>query len=101
MSAPLMEALVLVGSIGTLVATYYAFLLSRETGHEKYWLMLAVSAFFFAIHQWLLIPWEAGIIAEQTRLVLEQISVVISSALFGYSVHGLHKAMTEVRRRVE
>ncbi len=95
------SGLVLLGSLGTLAAFYYSILLSRETRNERYWVAMAIAAGLFAIHQWLLIPWEFGIISEATRLVAEEVSVVLSSIFFGYSVHGLYSSMRRIRDRIE
>lgn len=95
------QGLILLGSIGFLVVVYYAFRLSKETKHEKYWLVLAVSAIFLAVHQWAMIPWEFHIITDDVRFVIQQISVIIGAVLFAYAVYGLFTSMKKIRERTE
>ncbi len=94
------QGLILLGSVGFLVAVYYAFVLSRETGNERYWLILAFSAIFMAIHQWTMIPWEFHIITDDVRFVIQEISVIAGSALFAYSIYGLSSSMKKIREKM-
>lgn len=98
---PFLEGLVFLGSVGFLLVIYYAFRLSRETKHEKYWVVLALSALFLGIHQWVLIPWELHLITDRVRLLLEQVSAIFGAVLFAYAVYGLHSSMKSIRKRME
>ena len=95
------QSLIFLGSIGFLIAVYYAFRLAKETKNEKYWLILAISAIFLAIHQWAMIPWSFKIITDEIRIIIQQISVIIGAILFTYSVYGLFSSMRKIRRKLE
>jgi hypothetical protein len=96
-----MQGLILIASLGFLIALYYAIMLSRETKHERYWLMLGISALFLAIHEWTLIPWQFHLIDEQQRLMIAQIASIIGAVTFGYAVYGLATSMRKIRERLE
>jgi uncharacterized membrane-anchored protein len=94
------QGLILLGSLGFLVVVYYAFRLSKETKNEKYWLVLAISAIFLAIHQWTMIPWELHVITNDVRFVIQQISVIIGAVLFAYAIYGLFTSMKRIREKM-
>ncbi len=94
------QGLILLGSLGFLVAVYYAFRLSKETKNEKHWLVLALSALFLTINQWTMIPWEFHIITNDVRLAVQQITMIIGSILFAYSIYGLFASMKKIREKM-
>ena len=95
------KGLILLGSIAFLVVVYYAFKLSKETKNEKYWLVLAISAIFLAIHQWTMIPWEFHIITDDVRFIIQQISVIMGAILFAYAIYGLFISMRKIREKMK
>lgn len=95
------QGLILVGSLGFLIALYYAVMLSRETQHERYWLMLGLSALFLAIHQWTMIPWEFHLITNEIKFLIEQLSAILGAITFGYATYGLATSMRKIREKVE
>lgn len=92
---------IMLGSVGFLIAVYYAFKLSRETKHEKYWMALSLSALFLAIHQWTMIPWEFHLITDDFRFLLVQSSSIIGAILFIYAIYGLSSSMKKIREKME
>ncbi len=95
------QILTLTGSAGFLAAVYYAFKLSGETKHERYWLVLAIAATFLAINSWAKLPWEFHIITSDVREWIEQISGMLGAVLLGYSVYGLARSIRMVREKTE
>ncbi len=95
------EGLILIASLGFLFAVFYAFKLSKETKHEKYWVILAIAAFLLAIHQWMMIPWGFHLIGERLRLTIEQISAILGSVLLGYSMFGLYNSMKKIKEKLK
>lgn len=95
------QGLILIGSVGFLIAVYYAFKLSKETKNEKYWLALAISAILLALHQWTMIPWEFHIITDNVRFVIQEISAIIGSILFAYALYGLFTSMRKIKEKME
>jgi len=94
------QILALIESIGFLVVVYYAFKLSKETKHERYWLILSISAIFLAVSEWATLPWEFHIITSNIREVIEQISRILGAILFGYAVYGLATSMKKIREKM-
>ncbi len=94
------EGLILIASLGFLFAVFYAFKLSKETKHEKYWVILATAAFLLAIHQWMTIPWGFHLIGEKLKLTIEQVTAIIGSVLFGYALFGLYSSMKKVKEKL-
>jgi hypothetical protein len=95
------QGLILLGSVGFLIAIYYAIKLSKETKNERYWLALAISAILLAIHQWSMVPWEFHIITDNVRFVIQQISGIIGAILFAYAVHGMFASMKKIREKLK
>lgn len=95
------QGLILLGSLGFLVVVFFAFKLSRETKNEKYWLILAISAIFLAVHQWAMVPWELHLITTEVKFVVQEVSVIIGAILFAFAVYGLYDSMKKIRRKME
>ena len=91
----------LIGSIGFLAAIYFSVRLSKETRHERYWLMFALSGLFFAIHYWLMAFEHYELVPEHVAVPGEAVSGLIGAILFGYASFGLHRAMVNIRRQIE
>ena len=96
-----LEILVFFASFIFLIAVYFSFKLSKETHHEKYWLALAIGFFIFAVHHWLEIPADFGIISEEKERIIEQFSSIIGSILFAYATHGLYTSMREINKKLQ
>ena len=83
-----------------LIAVYFSFKLSKETKHEKYWIILAVGFFIFAIHHWAMLLLNFSLIQEGTREIIEDISSIIGAILIGYSMQGLYRSMKKIRKKL-
>jgi uncharacterized membrane protein YagU involved in acid resistance len=97
----LLNTLTIISSIIFLIAVYYSFKLSKETKHEKYWLLLAFGFFVFAIHHWMMIPWSFDLAYEESKEMIENISSIIGALLIGYATFGLYSSMKKVRSKLE
>ncbi len=93
----LTTVLLLIGMLTTLGGAVYAFLLSRETEHEDAWLILAFGLTFYAVHQFLIIPWVFGIFPERIHVYADQVSLLIASILTLTSLIMLYKQLKRVR----
>ena len=93
---------------GVLAAVFFSFKLYRETDKGWYWGTLVLSAFFFALSQWMFI------LAPFTRargqgpgpgfgelLLLRDMLEILAPALFAVSCYGIYKTMHAIRKRVE
>ncbi|MBI5227801.1 hypothetical protein HY988_04400 [Candidatus Micrarchaeota archaeon] len=83
-----------------LAAVFLAYKLYKETDKGWYWLSLLLSAFFFALSQWIVILFP---IVQSFALigVLKELSEIMASILFAVSCFGIYKTMVEIRKRVE
>jgi hypothetical protein len=90
----------LVASISVLGALVLAIKLYLETDKGWYWFSLILSAFFFAISQWLLIlvPMRHGF---EIFGSLQEVSDILAAIFFAASCYGIYKTMKEIRKRVE
>ncbi len=87
-------------SISVLGAIVLAIKLYLETDKGWYWFSLILSAFFFAISQWLmiLVPMRHGF---EVFASLQEISDILAAIFFAASCYGIYKTMKEIRKRVE
>ncbi|MBR9706678.1 hypothetical protein GOV14_06605 [Candidatus Pacearchaeota archaeon] len=95
------EGLILISSIGFVFAVYYAFKLSKETKHEKYWIMLALASLILAVHLWARIPWGLHLITDKIQGFIEQITGILGAILLGYSHWGLYSSMRKVKEKLK
>ena len=95
------EILLIIASIVLLVAVYFSFKLSRETKHEKYWILLSLGLLIFAIHHWLMIPFQFGNVSSEARELIDSFSSILGGILIAYSTYGLYKSMRLVKQKVE
>ncbi|MFH1211158.1 MAG: hypothetical protein V1645_04575 [archaeon] len=95
-----LKVLAFLASVVFLVAVYYSFKLSKETRHERYWLLLALGFFVFAIHHWTILLGFYGAISESTNLLVEQVSSIVGALLIAYSTYGLFVSMRRVREKL-
>ncbi len=97
----LLNVLTIISSLILLIAVYYSFKLSKETKHEKYWLFLAFGFFIFAIHHWMMIPWNFNLANGNNKELIENISSIIGALFIGYATFGLYNSMKKVRNKIE
>lgn len=97
----ILEILVLVGSLGYAVAIYCAYMLSKETGNEKYWFSFVIAAFGLAVHQWIKVPWELGLCGLNLYLMISEIGEIVGGVAFAYGSYGLFRAMRGIRKKME
>lgn len=95
------EGLILISSMGFVFAVYYAFKLSKETKHEKYWIMLALASLILAIHFWAMIPWGLHLITDKSQRYIGQIAGISGAILLGYSHWGLYSSMRKVKEKLK
>lgn len=95
------EILIVVASLALLFAVYFSFMLSKETKHEKYWILLALGLFIFAVHHWLMIPSLWGNISEEMIETIDNITSILGGIIIAYSTYGLYKSMRLVKQKVE
>jgi NO-binding membrane sensor protein with MHYT domain len=100
MEITILNVLAILSSVTFLVAVYFAFKLSKETKHERYWMILALGFFIFALHHWLMTPFVFNLSEEISHLI-EHISSIIGAILIGYSVFGLYNSMKKINRKTE
>ncbi len=97
-----LEVLVLVGSLGYVVALFCACRLSRETGNERYWFFFVVAALGLGIHQWIKIPQYLGIIGPDTAYrAIRELAEIVGALAFAYASYGLCTSMRAIRRKME
>jgi len=95
------EILLIIASVVLLIAVYFSFKLSRETKHEKYWFLLSLGLFIFAVHHWLMIPFHLGSVSDDIQGIINQLSSILGGILVAYSTYGLYKSMKLVKQKVE
>ncbi len=89
----------LIAALSALGALYLAFKLFRETDKGWYWLSLLLSAFFFALAQWIFVLFP--LIPFPPLLgTLRDISELAAILLFAISCYGIYKGMMEIRKMV-
>lgn len=93
--------LVLIGSLGFAVALYYAYMLSEETGNERYWFGFVIAALGLGIHQWIKIPWELGLFGLDTvYLAISELGEIAGGIALAYASYGLYTAMRTIRKKM-
>lgn len=83
------------------LAVYFAFKLYRETDKGWYWGALVLSAFCFALSQWLFILLPRGMGSRELLPILQDLSQIAASMLFAVSCYGMYKEMHIIRKKVE
>ncbi|HZX44306.1 MAG TPA: hypothetical protein VFF28_01345 [Candidatus Nanoarchaeia archaeon] len=94
------EVLSISASVALLLAVYFSYKLSRETKHERYWLLLSLGLFIFAVHHWFMIIFQLGNIPFFILELLEYLTSIVAGILIAYSTYGLYKSMRAVNQRV-
>lgn len=103
---PLMR---IAAALSVVVALLFAFKLYRETDKGWYWGCLVLSAFFFALSQWMfiffpLVPRPGpgmGRGGFELISILRDASEIGASLLFAIACYGMYKTMHKIRKRVE
>lgn len=90
----------IIAAASVLVAVYFAYKLYKETDRAWYWLSLLLSAFFFALAQWINIVFPGG---PRFALlgILSESGDIVATLLLAVSCYGIYKTMKDIRKRVE
>ncbi len=87
-------------AIVVLAAVYFSYKLYKETDKGWYWAGLLLSAFFFAVSQWIFVL--APFVPFLGLLdVLRDSSELLAIFLFAVSCYGIYSTMHKIRKRVE
>jgi hypothetical protein len=100
MALEFLDYLSIVSSLVFLIGVYFAFKLSKETRHEKYWLYFVLGFFIFAIHHWMMIPLNFGL-SNEIQEIIEHTTSIIGALFIGYATFGLYNSMRKIRKRLE
>ena len=84
-----------------LIAVYYTLKLSKETGWEKYWVFFFISALGMGIVHSTEIPYGMGFIADNTKILIEEVGMIVSSLSLAYASYGLYKSMKIIRKKLQ
>jgi hypothetical protein len=90
----------IIAAASVVVAVIFAFKLYRETDRGWYWLSLLLSAFFFALAQWVKILFPGGSRFALFGIVSEA-GEITATLLLAISCYGIYRTMKEIRKRVE
>ena len=96
-----LNILAIVASITFLIAVYFAYKLSKETKHEKYWVVLAIGFLIFAIHHWIMVPGILGKFNENLIEIIEHSSSIIAALLIAYATYGLYNSMKIIKKKIQ
>ncbi len=90
----------ILAAASVVVAVYFAYKLYKETDRAWYWLSLLLSAFLFALAQWITIVFPGG---PRFALlgILSESGDIIATLLLAVSCYGIYKTMKDIRKRVE
>ncbi len=97
---PVTEGLVLLASLGFIVAIYYAYRLYGETRGEKYWAHFLLAALAFGIHEWAVIPVELHWISAEIGILVEEIAAIVGALAFAYASYGIYSSMKRIREHM-
>ncbi len=98
---PVTQGLVVLSSIGFIVAIYFAFRLSEETRGEKYWFYFLVAAVALGLHKWIEIPFELAVIRHDAFVAVQEAAAIVGALSFAYASRGLYKYMRRIREKVK
>lgn len=94
------ESFLMIGSIGFVAAIYFTLKLSRETGNERYWVALVVTALSFGIHQWFMVFNFYNIVEMEYAMAVEGVTGLVGAFSFAYATYGLYASIKRVRKRL-
>ncbi len=100
-TSPLTEGLVLLASLGFLVAIYFAYKLWRETRGERYWPYFLVSAVALGVREWAVIPVDLHLISRSTGILIVEASAIVGGLAFAYASYGLYASMKRIREHLK
>ena len=89
-----------IASVTLFVAVYFSIKLSRESGNEKYWIVMSIGFIIFAAHHWLMHPFQLGFVSEETMHIIQHVTSAIAALLLAYSIHGLYTSMRKVKEKL-
>lgn len=98
---PFTEGIVLLASLGFLVAVYYTYRLSQETKGEKYWSYFLIAALLFGFHYWAELPLVLGLISKATQTLLVEFAAILGALSLAHASRGLYRTLRRIRQRVE
>jgi hypothetical protein len=89
----------IIAAASVIGAFILAYKLYRETDRAWYWLSLLLSAFFFALSQWIIV-FVPVIQSFALLAILRDLSEVGAIILFAISCYGIYNGMMEIRKMV-
>ena len=92
--------LTVISTISFIAALYFAYMLSKETKGEKYWVLFLISAVAFTISHILRHPELPVFFSESAREVLIEIMEVAGAFSFAYACYGLYSSMKRIRKKI-
>lgn len=95
------QGLVLIASLGFLVAVYYTYRLSEETKGEKYWAFFLIAALGLGVHEWISIFIDAHLVARNSAIILGEAGAIIGALSLAYASFGLYSYMKKVREKLQ
>lgn len=98
---PVTQGLVVLSSIGFVVAIYFTFKLSEETKGEKYWFYFLVAAVALGLHKWIEIPYEIALIRHDVFVAVQEVAAIVGALSFAYASRGLYQYMRRIREKVK
>lgn len=90
----------MIGSLSVVAAIYFALKLSRETGNERYWVALVISALSLGIHQLFMIFNFYEIVEIDYAMGVEGVTGLVAAFSFAYATYGLYASMKRIRERL-
>lgn len=98
----IMNSILSIGaSLALLLAVFFSYKLSSETKHEKYWVLMSIGLFVFALHHWLMTHYQWSFISQELIELFEYWSSIVGGILVAYSSYGLYKSMRQVKKKLE
>jgi hypothetical protein len=94
------DLLHIAAAASVVVAVFFAYKLYKETDRAWYWLSLLLSAFFFALAQWIKIAFPGGP-RFAVLGILSESGDIVATLLLAVSCYGIYKTMKDIRKRVE
>ena len=80
-------------------AIYFSAMLSKETGNEKYWVFLIISAVGFGISH-LAAKAVFFNFGAETALIIREIGEIIGAFSLAYATFGLYTSMRRIRKKI-
>ncbi len=95
-----MQGIVLLASIGFLIAVYYTFRLSEETKGEKYWAFFLIAALSLGVHQWIGLFFESHLLSRDAAILIGEVGAIVGALSLAYASYGLFSSMKRIREKM-